>query len=69
MATNKKAGAAAITEAEKIKYMVVLMQESLEIKRAELAEAKAEILRLNRRIKEIENSVKRFEKLIQAAQS
>jgi hypothetical protein len=57
------------TEAEKIKYMVVLLKESMELKRAELAQAKAEVPKLQQRIKAIEASMKRFEKLIKAAQS
>lgn len=69
MTANKNAGTVPITEAEKIKYMVVLMKESLEIKRAEFAQAKAEVPKLQQRIKEIEKSMKRFEKLIKAAQS
>jgi hypothetical protein len=69
MATVKNAGTTYASEAEKIKYMVVLLKESLEIKRGELAQAKEEILRLHKRIKEIEQSMKRFEKLIKAAQS
>ena len=66
---DKKVGTAPSTEAEKIQYMIVLLKESLELKRAELAQAKAELPRLQKRIKEIEESTKRFEKLIKAAQS
>ncbi len=66
---DRKAGAVPSSEAEKIRTMVVLLKESLQLKRAELAEAKAELPRLQKRIKEIEASMKRFEKLIQAARS
>ena len=66
---DKKARAVQSTEAEKIQYMVMLLKESLELKRTELVEAKAELPRLQKRIKEIEASMKRFEKLIQAARS
>ena len=53
----------------KLKQMITLLKESTEIKRAELADAKEEIRRLQGRTKEIEKSIKRFEKLIQAARS
>ncbi|MGC1784076.1 MAG: hypothetical protein WA708_16255 [Acidobacteriaceae bacterium] len=69
MAVQRKPAAVPSTEAEKIKSMIVLMKESIEIRRGELAETKQEILRLNRKAKEIEKSMKRFEKLVKAAQS
>ena len=69
MVAKSKPPAVSGTEADKIKRMVVLMKESIEIKRGELVQTKAEILRLNKKIKEIEQSMKRFEKLVKAAQS
>jgi hypothetical protein len=69
VAVTSKPAANPGTEADKIKSMIVLMKESIEIKRGELADTKAEILRLNKKTKEIEQSIKRFEKLVKAAQS
>ncbi|MHB8391670.1 MAG: hypothetical protein ACYDBH_19160, partial [Acidobacteriaceae bacterium] len=47
--------------------MIVLLKESIDIKRTELADTKEEIRRLQGRTKEIEKSIKRFEKLMNAA--
>lgn len=69
MAAQGKPAAGAGTEAEKIRSMIVLLKESVQLKRAELAETKTEIGRLNKKTKEIEESIKRFEKLAKAAQS
>jgi len=69
MAVDKKTTAVPSTESQKLKYMIVLLKESLDIKRIELADTKEEIRRLQRRTKEIEKSIKRFEKLMNAARS
>ncbi len=69
MMADKKAATVPSTESQKLKQMITLLKESMEIKRAELADAKEEIRRLQGRTKEIEKSIKRFEKLIQAARS
>lgn len=69
MSIQRKPVAVSTTEAEKIKSMIVLLKESVEVKRAELADTKAEIMRLNKKVKEIEQSMKRFERLVKAAQS
>ena len=50
MTVQRKPAAVPNTEAEKIKSMIVLMNESIEIKRGELAETKQEIFRLNRKV-------------------
>lgn len=69
MPIQGKPAAISNTEAEKIKSMIALLKESVQLKRAELADTKAEILRLTKKTKEIEGSIKRFEKLVKAAQS
>jgi hypothetical protein len=69
MAVQGKPAAVPSTEAQKIRSMIVLLKESVQIKRTELADTKAEIVRLNKKTKEIEQSIKRFEKLVKAAQS
>lgn len=69
MAVDKKTAAVPGTESQKIKYMIVLLKGSMDIKRTELADTKKEIRRLQGRTKEIEKSIKRFEKLMNAARS
>ena len=66
MAVDKKATAVPSAESEKMKQMIVLLKESIDIKRTELADTKEEIRRLKGRTKEIEKSIKRFEKLMNA---
>lgn len=69
MAVQGKPAAVPNIEGEKIRSMIVLLKEAVQIKRAELADTKSEIVRLNKKTKEIEESIKRFEKLVKAAQS
>lgn len=69
MTVDKKTAAVPSAESQKIKYMIVLLKESMDIKRTELADTKEEIRRLQGRTKEIEKSIKRFEKLMNAARS
>lgn len=67
MAVDKRVETVHVTEEQRIQYSVALIKESMKRQREELALTKAEIPRLQKRCKEIEQSIKQLEKLIKSA--
>ncbi len=69
MPVDKKTGTVHVTEEERIKYSVALIQESMKRQRRELAWTKQEISRLQERYKALEKEIKQLEKLIKSSPS
>jgi septal ring factor EnvC (AmiA/AmiB activator) len=67
MTGDKRINTVHVTEEHRIKYSVMLIRESMKRQREELAMTKAEIPRLQKRCKAIEQNLKQLEKLIKSA--
>ncbi len=67
MPVNRNIETDHVTEEQRVKYSVALIQESMKRQREELTMMKAEIPRLQKRCKEIEQNIKQLEKLIKSA--